>query len=70
MFQLINTMNKSEKELAGKVALVTGGTKGIGKAIADKLGSQGATVIVTARKPSEENNGTTLLQQILLLAGI
>ncbi len=38
-----------EKELTGKVALVTGGTKGIGKAIADRLSQAGATLIVTAR---------------------
>ena len=36
-------------ELEGKVALVTGGTKGIGKAIADRLAQAGAKVIVTAR---------------------
>lgn len=30
----------------GKVALVTGGTRGIGRAIARKLGSQGAEVII------------------------
>ena len=36
-------------ELEGKIALVTGGTKGIGKAIADKLAQSGAKVIVTAR---------------------
>ncbi|MNG92183.1 3-oxoacyl-[acyl-carrier-protein] reductase FabG [compost metagenome] len=41
--------------LEGKIALVTGGTKGIGKAIADKLSSLGAKVIITARtKPNEE----------------
>ncbi len=40
-------------ELAGKIALVTGGTKGAGKAIADRLLHAGATVVVTARNPPE-----------------
>lgn len=43
-------------ELKGKIALVTGGTKGAGKAIAERLQQAGATVIITARnKPQEEN---------------
>lgn len=44
------------QDLAGKKALVTGGTKGIGKAIADKLSQAGAQVIVTAGQPPEEPN--------------
>nr|WP_294781580.1 SDR family oxidoreductase [uncultured Flavobacterium sp.] len=37
----------------GQVVLVTGGTKGIGKAIADKLKNKGAEVIVAARNIPE-----------------
>jgi NAD(P)-dependent dehydrogenase (short-subunit alcohol dehydrogenase family) len=43
-------------ELTGKIALVTGGTKGAGKAIAERLLDAGATVIITARNPPEEQN--------------
>ncbi|TDQ08119.1 SDR family oxidoreductase [Pedobacter metabolipauper] len=43
------------KELTGKIALVTGGTKGIGKAIADRLAQAGATVIITARNAPADN---------------
>lgn len=41
-------------ELEGKIALVTGGTKGIGKAIAQRLKQSGATVIITARSSTDE----------------
>lgn len=42
-------------ELEGKIALVTGGTKGAGKAIARRLLSAGAKVIISARNPPEDN---------------
>ncbi|RZM29545.1 MAG: SDR family oxidoreductase [Pedobacter sp.] len=43
-------------ELSGKIALVTGGTKGAGRAIAERLLQGGATVIITARNTPEKQN--------------
>lgn len=39
----------SETEFTGKRALVTGGTKGMGEAIVQRLRGSGATVVTTAR---------------------
>ena len=40
-------------DLSGKVALVTGGSRGLGLQIAEALGEMGAKLALTARKPDE-----------------
>lgn len=39
------------RRLVGKTAIVTGGSRGIGLGIAQRLVSEGARVVITARKP-------------------
>ena len=41
------------QDFAGKTALITGATRGIGLAIAKELAGRGARTVITARKPDE-----------------
>src|SRR5258708_38741842 len=54
--------NSSTGEFNGKRVLVTGGTKGAGKAIADRFLQGGATVIITARSAPEEKIKSHFIQ--------
>ncbi len=49
-------------EFSGKRVLVTGGTKGMGEAIAKRLSSAGATVIITARSAPAEGGSDLFIQ--------
>ena len=46
------------KRFEGKIAIVTGSSRGLGKAIAFELASEGATLILHASKKSTESTKT------------
>lgn len=53
---------RSSKEFEGKRALVTGGTRGIGRGIADRLLDGGATVAVAARSIPQDAGGLIVVE--------
>ena len=57
-----SNISSDANAFAGKRALVTGGTKGAGKAIADRFQQGGAIVIITARSAPAEKTDNHFIQ--------
>jgi NAD(P)-dependent dehydrogenase (short-subunit alcohol dehydrogenase family) len=59
----ITNQEKAMKVLENKVALVTGGTSGIGKATAIAMGAAGAKVVFSGRRENEGEDTAKLIRQ-------
>ena len=51
-------------ELTGRVALITGGSRGLGLQIAEALGEMGAKLVLTARKQAELDEASAHLRSL------
>jgi len=56
-------------KLSGKVAIVTGGSRGIGKAIARLLAQHGADVVITSKDKTSLENTVKEMKNVIAIAG-
>ena len=68
---MMRTHPTDPHELAGKRALVTGGSEGIGRAIVQRLSDMGATVAAAARRaPAETSAAVFVAADLSSVAGV
>ena len=56
-------------KLLGKVAIVTGGSRGIGKATAMLLAQQGASVVITSKDKTSLENAAREMKNVIAISG-
>jgi NAD(P)-dependent dehydrogenase (short-subunit alcohol dehydrogenase family) len=62
--QIFNFVKKIMKAINGKIALITGGSKGIGYGIAESLLREGVHVAITSRKQASADEAAKQLQDV------
>ena len=56
-------------KLSGKVAIVTGGSRGIGKATAMLLAQQGASVVITSKDKTSLEDAAREMKNVIVISG-
>jgi len=61
---MTETMERADAPFAGKTALVTGGSSGIGRETAIEFGRRGASVVVASRRPEESEETVSRIEAL------
>ncbi|MBK7839965.1 MAG: NAD(P)-dependent oxidoreductase [Cyanobacteriota bacterium erpe_2018_sw_39hr_WHONDRS-SW48-000098_B_bin.30] len=62
---MTNSLDLSNTSVNGKVAIITGSSRGIGRAIALKLAKQGASIVVVARTENENEKVSGTIHSVV-----
>ena len=59
----------SEMKLKNKVVLITGGSRGIGKSIAELFAKEGANVVITSKNPKKLKDTSKKIRNVAFFVG-